>query len=238
LVNIDLLVRILVNSIFHPFIAALIPLCLLAGRVPYTEPAFRNTVYWAIFICILHALQPISERVAFGQERVVDPDNEIVVITGGASGLGRCLAEMYAMKGTAVAVLDINDPGSEGLEGVEYFRCDISDPEAIERAWKKVSSEVGTPTVLINNAGIVVGKKLLDLTTAEVEKCVTTGLHRLHALLANLNKDVPRQCCITLPALCALPPPAHRQQNPRHDCHHFFRLGPSWCCPALRLHGQ
>ena len=169
--TIDLFIKVLNNSIFHPFVASLIPLCLRAGEVPYSAPAFRNTVYWAIFVCILHILAPINERIAYGKPRKVDHEEEIVVITGGASGLGRCIAEIFALKGTTVVVLDVKSVSSqEEIEGVEHYQCDVGDPKTLEQTWARINAEIGLPTVLINNAGIVHGKKLLDLSPADVEK--------------------------------------------------------------------
>ena len=141
--NIDLFLRVLKNSIFHPFIAALLPLCLRAAETPYTEPAFKNSVYWAIFICILHVLGPISDKYAYGSPREVDHEEEVIVITGGASGLGRCVAEIYALKGATIAVLDIMPVGAaSAVEGVKYYECDIGDVAEVEGAWAKITKEV------------------------------------------------------------------------------------------------
>lgn len=141
--TLDLLLRVLNNSIFHPFVASLLPLCLRAAETPYSEPAFKNTVYWAIFICILHALAPLNERLAYGAPRAVENEEEVVVITGGASGLGKCLAETYALKGVDVVVLDVTNPKAAGVaEGVKYFQCDIGDRGVVKGVWGKITKEV------------------------------------------------------------------------------------------------
>jgi hypothetical protein len=169
--TIDVFIKILNNSIFHPFVASLIPLCLRAGEVPYSAPVFRNTVYWAILMCVISILLPFNERLAYGKPRKIDHEEEVIVITGGSSGLGNCLAELYAMKGASVAVLDIKLVGDgQAVEGVKYYTCDIGDEASVARAWAEIVKEFGDPTVLINNAGVVHGKRSWELSTREVER--------------------------------------------------------------------
>lgn len=142
-INLDLFLRVLKNSIFHPFVASLIPLCLRASEIPYTEPAFKNSVYWAIFVCILAVLAPFNEKIAYGSPRPVDHEEEVIVITGGASGLGRTIAEIYALKGATVAVLDIKSIGTTGrIEGVKYYECDVGNRLETKKVWAKVTKEV------------------------------------------------------------------------------------------------
>lgn len=141
--TIDLLIKILNNSIFHPFVASLIPLCLRAAEVPYSADAFRYSVYYAIFICILSILGPINERIAYGPSRKVDWEEEVIVITGGASGLGRCLSEVYAMRGATVAVIDITQVKvGDRVENVFYWQCDVGDMAAVARTWKEIAATV------------------------------------------------------------------------------------------------
>lgn len=71
-----------------------------------------------------------------------------MLITGGASGLGLLIAQIYAMKGGAVGVLDIRDLGSveaqeEVLgEGVCYYRCDVGVRSQVEDVKMRVEKEV------------------------------------------------------------------------------------------------
>ena len=73
--------------------------------------------------------------------------DEVVVVTGGASGLGKCIAEIYSMKGVGVAVLDIEiGVKEEGeREGARYYRCDVGDRGSVEGAWRRVVEDVGYP---------------------------------------------------------------------------------------------
>lgn len=126
----------------------------------------------------------MNTRIAYGEAREINWEDEVVVITGGVGGLGGCLAEIFALRGVGVAVLDIEVPlkwaTDEGLakgpadgeekEGVRFYHCDVGDHEQVERVWRRVVKDVGTPTVLINNAAVVNGKGLMEQSSEEVER--------------------------------------------------------------------
>lgn len=207
--TIDLLIRILNNSIFHPFVAALIPLTLCAGGIAYWSNEVKNTIYWAIFICILHALAPLNERLAYGKPRHVEEEEEVIVVTGGGSGLGKCLVETYAMKGGTVAVLDVQV--SNKVESARYFKCDVSDPIAVETAWAMIKKELGVPTVLINCAGLVHGKTMMEMTAEDVTRSIARFPHNLELLnyCAEASPSTPSPIIISPNYLCPLPKTPH-----------------------------
>lgn len=102
-----------------------------------------------------------------------------VLITGAASGIGRLMAQKIASRGAKVILWDINLPGLESLsEQIErwgyraaaYHQCDLSNREDIRETAGRVLAEHGTVDVLINNAGIVSGKPLLELTDEAIER--------------------------------------------------------------------
>lgn len=87
----------------------------------------------------------MNKRVAYGRAREVDWEEEVVVVTGGARGLGGCVAEVLGMRGVGVAVMDLDVGGGRGEEGgsVRYYQCDVGDREEVERVWGEVVRDVG-----------------------------------------------------------------------------------------------
>lgn len=99
-----------------------------------------------------------------------------VVITGAASGLGLLMARKLAAGGAHVILWDVNAAGLEATRreletagrSVESDVCNLSSREAIEAAAARVLSG-GPVDIVINNAGVVTGKSLLDATPEEIE---------------------------------------------------------------------
>ena len=65
---------------------------------------------------------------------------EVIVITGGASGLGRCIAEIFAIKRASVAIVDTRK--ADGLEGVNFYIADVGDRTQCQRIWSEISRDV------------------------------------------------------------------------------------------------
>lgn len=104
-------------------------------------------------------------------------DRDIVLITGGANGLGQELVKEFSKKNTTIVVLDIALPNSnEAIEGVHYYQCDVSDSAQINSCYDAIKSQVGQVTILINNAAITEGKALIDLSANEITKIVKVNL--------------------------------------------------------------
>jgi len=87
--------------------------------------------------------------------------NKVVIVTGGAAGIGRATALRFAQEGCRVAVWDLGEPGpllaeltAAGGEGI-FARIDVSQAEAVREAVEAVLAGWGRIDVLVNNAGIV-----------------------------------------------------------------------------------
>ncbi|KAF3394197.1 putative oxidoreductase [Penicillium rolfsii] len=180
--TLDTLLRVLRNTLLSPFIAWVIVLCLRAQVTPPTDPAWIIAVAYATALTLLFVARVVNHRVAHGVPRTVDSANEVVLVTGGASGLGLLVAQVYAMKGASVAVLDIRDIGLKEQDevfgqDVQYFKCDVGDRRALEDVKEKIKDELGTPTIVINCAAARInGHSLLDLPAEAFEKTIRTNL--------------------------------------------------------------
>ena len=102
-----------------------------------------------------------------------------VLITGGASGIGRIMGRMVLEKGARKLVIwDINEQGIR--ETIEEFRAigdakgykvDVSDSKSVEECFKRTVWECGNVDILINNAGVVISNNTFDkLSIGEIER--------------------------------------------------------------------
>lgn len=102
-------------------------------------------------------------------------DNKTVLITGGASGIGKIMVRLMLERKAKVIIWDINQESIDQTiaefsnKGKIYgYKVDVSNLEQIQDAAKKVKSDLGVVDVLINNAGIIVGKYFHEHSTKEI----------------------------------------------------------------------
>ena len=101
--------------------------------------------------------------------------DKIVLITGGASGIGRIMGEMALKKGAKTLVIwDINQANIDATIGelkafskVVGYRVDVSNYEVVAKSYQQVKNEVGDVDILINCAGIITSNKTFDLCSPE-----------------------------------------------------------------------
>jgi all-trans-retinol dehydrogenase (NAD+) len=104
--------------------------------------------------------------------------DKVVLITGGASGIGRIMALDFAGRGARVAVWDINGGALQDLEAGARQRglalkgmvCDASDRAAVYRQAEALRAELGPVDILINNAGVVSGSTFLETPDEKILK--------------------------------------------------------------------
>ncbi|KAF9200053.1 hypothetical protein BGZ49_009749 [Haplosporangium sp. Z 27] len=165
--SIDFVVHMLNASIFHisfPFF--LIPCIKLYGFSNESLAFLLTSIYAGALIVIKigYFFHVRSQR----RDGKVEWEDEIVLITGGASGIGLLLAEALAIRHISVVVLDIQ-PVKTALD-IDSYICDVSNPEDIARVAKEIREDIGEPTILVNNAGIVIGKSILDLSNEDIKR--------------------------------------------------------------------
>lgn len=100
--------------------------------------------------------------------------NKIVLITGGVSGIGRQTALLLKRMGAIVIVWDINQSGlDEMVNNVDMCSfVDITNKSKVEETAEKVLNKYPNGIdILINNAGIVIGKSMMDLSESQIRKC-------------------------------------------------------------------
>lgn len=110
---------------------------------------------------------------------------KVIVITGGASGLGAASAIYLIEKGAKVILVDMNQTLGQDLqiqlgENAEFVRLDVTDEVAVEQFFNHVEQEYGQLNGLINCAGIAPSGKVLG----------KNGIHSLDAFQQALNINV------------------------------------------------
>jgi NAD(P)-dependent dehydrogenase (short-subunit alcohol dehydrogenase family) len=99
----------------------------------------------------------------------------LAIVTGAASGIGLATAQRLAKDGASVALFDIDPAGlamtrrsieAEGGSAAD-FEVDVSDREAVAKAVEAATTRFGPPRVLVNCAGIVIRKPLLETTAQD-----------------------------------------------------------------------
>jgi len=96
----------------------------------------------------------------------------IALITGAGRGIGAAIARRFSQDGMAVALLDMDEAGaqetarqitSDGGSAIA-IRADVTDEQQVADAVARTTSELGAPTVLVNNAGILRDNLLFKMT--------------------------------------------------------------------------
>jgi len=114
------------------------------------------------------------------------------LLTGGAQGLGRSLAEALLKRGNKVCVCDVKEEvgqtavaemaGQFGADKVIFAPCDVRREEQIHAAWSSCEEKLGSPNLLINNAGIgneVDWKKTVDVNLIGTMQSSFFGLKKM-----------------------------------------------------------
>jgi len=96
-----------------------------------------------------------------------------VLVTGGNRGIGRAIAVALAARGDTVAVTHRTGDPPDGVLGV---RCEITDPEQVDRAFGEVEEAHGPVEVLVSNAGLTRDTLLLRMSDSDWADVVDTNL--------------------------------------------------------------
>jgi NAD(P)-dependent dehydrogenase (short-subunit alcohol dehydrogenase family) len=135
---------------------------------------------------------------------------QVVIVTGGARGIGLAIARRFRDDGAAVTSLD-NDPVEGGEPGIEQVQSDVSDSAAVDSAVRSVVDRHGQLDVMVANAGIGGGGPITDLSDDLVRRVVDVNLFGVVACCrAAARAMVPRRrgAIVTVGSVFGQDPPA------------------------------
>ncbi|XP_077990463.1 epidermal retinol dehydrogenase 2-like [Glandiceps talaboti] len=109
---------------------------------------------------------------------------EIALVTGAGSGIGRLMSLNFSRQGATVVLWDINKEGVDEtakqirqLGGKAHsYVCDVTKKEEVYRIAEQVTKDVGHVTILVNNAGVVAGKKFLQCSDESIERTMNVNV--------------------------------------------------------------
>jgi 3-oxoacyl-[acyl-carrier protein] reductase len=120
----------------------------------------------------------------------VEVDAQVVVVTGGANGIGRAVAERLASDGAHVVVADIDTTTGQsgaGVDRLDFVRTDVADPESVSTLFDHIRNSYGRLDALVANAGIAHG-------AAAEQHFLDADEDTWHLLLA-VNLEGLLRCC-------------------------------------------
>lgn len=112
-------------------------------------------------------------------------EGKSVIVTGGASNIGRAISLAFAREGAAVAIADIDEPQARkvsneaikaGAKAAMFYKTDVTDAESVRAMVQAVTDQFGQIDILVNNVGWTFDRLFLDKPREEWEREVQLNL--------------------------------------------------------------
>lgn len=113
-------------------------------------------------------------------------EGQQVIVTGGASGIGRAAVRQFLAEGATVAFFDFDaDKGSTaaleisaetGVNRVHFYAVDVSDGPQVQSVIARVADDLGPISVLVNNAGIGIGGNTIEISLEDWRRTFDVNL--------------------------------------------------------------
>jgi len=142
-------------------------------------------------------------------------ERRVAVVTGGASGIGRCVARRLAAQGCAVCICDLDAAGAERAaaelraEGhsAHGWQLDTAKPESVARVFEEIAKSPGPPSILVTAAGIPGHGDVVDLGDEPWQHVIDVDLSGVfYCMRESLKTMVPRRqgVIVNISSICGI----------------------------------
>ncbi|WP_128976719.1 3-oxoacyl-[acyl-carrier-protein] reductase [Streptomyces roseicoloratus] len=116
-----------------------------------------------------------------------------VLVTGGNRGIGLAIARAFVEAGDKVAITyRSGDPAELGKHGFLAVKCDITDSEQVEQAYKEIEEKHGPVEVLVANAGVTKDQLLMRMSEEDFTSVLDTNLTGTFRVVKRANRGMLR----------------------------------------------
>jgi len=121
-----------------------------------------------------------------GKDCMFSLEGKTAIVTGGARGIGKVVADKMAQAGAQIAIIDLNGQLAketafeiEKAQGVKVkaYQCDVTKPEEVDATMDEIAADFGKFDVLFNNAGVCLHKPALEVTPKEWLDVINVNLN-------------------------------------------------------------
>ncbi|KAJ5645023.1 epidermal retinol dehydrogenase 2 [Penicillium longicatenatum] len=129
----------------------------------------RNALAWAMFFWALQ-WNRIQNQKSLNPTPALSCNwtKELVVITGGAGGIGGELVKKLEGLGATVAILDLDPPSFKTGDRTYFYRTDVASFENVTQTHENIVAKLGSPTMIAINAAVFRGNTILDATVEDL----------------------------------------------------------------------
>lgn len=108
-------------------------------------------------------------------------EGKVAIVTGGGRGMGAATVRRFVAEGAKVAIADVLEAEGSALaaelgDAARFYRLDVTNEENWAAVVSAVEADLGPVSVLVNNAGILMFKSLLETTKADYERVLGVNL--------------------------------------------------------------
>lgn len=131
--------------------------------------------------------------------------DKVVVVTGGAQGIGYAISKAYLEEGAYVCILDIDEEALNEIKEIDfkdysdrtmYIGCDLAKEDEIIKACNMIIERFKKVDILINNAGIGSTKSIFERDTSEWDRVINVNLRAPYLMTKYLAQNMNEGGCI------------------------------------------